>query len=67
MKRKFIGSFDVRFNRNVQKSIRMDDSIYEYIMAFYGSNFSDKLENLVVDHAKLTDHLKDIRNYFGPG
>lgn len=48
------------FNRDIQKSVRMDSGIYSYIMQQKGKNFSDKLENLVIDHARLTGRLEDI-------
>lgn len=31
--------------KNIQKSIRMSQDIYEYIAAFDGKNFNDKFEN----------------------
>lgn len=39
----------------------MDDRIYEYVMRQDGKNFSDKLENLVLDYARLTGHLDIFR------
>lgn len=33
--------------KNIQKSIRMSQDIYEYIAAFDGKNFNDKFENCV--------------------
>lgn len=32
----------------IQKSVRFNSYIYDYIMGYYGNNFSDKLENLVI-------------------
>lgn len=31
--------------KNIQKSIRMSQDVYEYIAAFDGKNFNDKFEN----------------------
>lgn len=53
--RKFIGSHIVDFKREVHVSVRLDHRIYKYIMSVEGNNFSDSLENLIIDHAKLTD------------
>lgn len=59
--RKFVdGAGLCIFDRKIQKSIRMDRDIYYYIMQISGKNFSDSLENLVLDHARLTGHLKDV-------
>ena len=33
--------------KNIQKSIRMSQEVYEYIAAFDGKNFNDKFENCV--------------------
>lgn len=33
--------------KNIQKSIRMSQEIYEYIAAFDGKNFNDKFENCI--------------------
>ncbi|MCX4353818.1 MAG: hypothetical protein OSJ60_19700 [Lachnospiraceae bacterium] len=60
MKKKYIdGCFRI-MNRRIQKSVRLDDRIYRYIMQHDGKNFSDKLENLVLDHVRLTGHLDDV-------
>lgn len=59
--RKYVDGYVVNYKREVHKSIRLDDRIYKYIMQLSGENFSDKLENLVIDHAKLTDRLMDVR------
>lgn len=48
------------FNREIQKSVRMDNDIFVYIMQIEGKNFSDRLENFVLDHARLTGHLDDV-------
>lgn len=58
--RKFIGSHIVDFKREVHVSVRLDHRIYKYIMSFDGNNFSDSLENLVIDHAKLTDRTYHV-------
>ena len=60
MKKKYIdGCFRI-MNRRIQKSVRLYDRIYRYIMQHDGKNFSDKLENLVLDHVRLTGHLDDV-------
>lgn len=33
--------------KNIQKSIRISQEIYEYIAAFDGKNFNDKFENCI--------------------
>lgn len=48
------------FNREIQKSVRMDNDIFGYIMQIEGKHFSDRMENLVLDHARLTGHLDDV-------
>ena len=58
--RKLIGSHIVNFKKSVHMSVRLDCSIYEYIMSIDGNNFSDSLQNLVIDHAKLTGRSFDI-------
>lgn len=60
MKRKYVGGCYHIMNRQIQKSIRMDSRIYNYIMHQDGQNFSDKLENLVLNHVRLTGHLDDV-------
>lgn len=61
MRRKHVpGANFCFFDRDVHKSIRMDSGIYNYIMQWNGKNFSDKLENLVLDHARLTGYLDDV-------
>lgn len=44
----------VSFRRDIQKSVRLDSRVHRYIMQLDGSDFADKLENLVIDHAKFT-------------
>lgn len=39
--------------KEIHKSIRMTEQVYSYIMQQDGANFSDKLANLVMDHARL--------------
>jgi len=34
--------------KNIQKSIRMSQEVYEYIAAFDGKNFNDKFENCLL-------------------
>ncbi|MCX4323796.1 MAG: hypothetical protein OSJ59_12620 [Lachnospiraceae bacterium] len=60
MKKKYIdGCFRI-MNRRIQKSVRMDSRIYDYIMQQDGQNFSDKLENLVIDYSRLMGHGRNI-------
>lgn len=40
--------------KEIHKSIRMTEKVYNYVMQQDGDNFSDKLANLVMDHARLT-------------
>lgn len=58
--RKFVGNHIINFKKSVHVSVRLDRGIYEYIMSVEGVNFSDSLENLVIDHAKLTGRINDI-------
>lgn len=58
---KYIGHCFHVMNRKIHKSVRMDDRIHKYIMQQDGRNFSDKLENLVIDYARLMNHLEDFR------
>lgn len=49
--------------KNIQKSIRMSQEIYEYIAAFDGKNFNDKFENCLkfcIEHNR-TLRLSKIR------
>lgn len=52
--RKYIGNRVINFIKNVHVSVRLDDRIYKYIMSVDGKNFSDKLENLVIEHAEIS-------------
>lgn len=40
--------------KEIHKSVRMTEQIYDYIMQLDGDTFSGKFENLVTDHARLT-------------
>lgn len=40
--------------KEIHKSLRMTEQVYNYVMQQDGDNFSDKLANLVIDHARLT-------------
>lgn len=57
---KLVGVYTVNFKRDIQKSVRLDSRIYRYIMQSEGSDFTEKLENLVIDHAGFTDKLSDL-------
>lgn len=50
------------FKRDIHKSIRLDSRIFRYIMETEGSDFADKLENLVIDHARFTNRSSDLLN-----
>ena len=53
---KTINHFHVGKSKNIQKSVRFHPLVYEYIMSYRGDNFSDKLENIVVDHATVNQY-----------
>lgn len=53
-------NWQVAFMRDIQKSVRLDSRVYRYIMQFEGSDFTDKLENLVIDHARLTGKSEEL-------
>lgn len=53
---KTINHFLIGKSKNIQKSVRFHPLVYEYIMSYRGDNFSDKLENIVVDHATLDQY-----------
>lgn len=44
--------------KRVQKSVRLNEYVYEYIMKIGGNNFSDKLENLVISHSDMCEKQK---------
>lgn len=47
--------------KKIQKSVRFRYFVYEYVMKFNGKNFSDKLENIIIEHARLTSaHEHDM-------
>lgn len=56
------GNHYVNFKRNIHKSIRLDSRIFRYIMQAEGPDFADKLENLIIDHSRLTNRLSDLLN-----
>lgn len=41
--------------KNVQKCVRMSDRVNKYIDQYRGANFSEKLENLVLDMEERRD------------
>lgn len=43
--------------KEIHKSLRMTEQVYIYIMQQDGDNFSDKFENLVMDHARLAGRM----------
>ena len=44
--------------KSVQKSIRISENVYQIIESCNGSNFSDKLQNLVFRYAKELPSLQ---------
>ena len=44
--------------KSVQKSIRISETVYQIIESCNGSNFSDKLQNLVFRYAKELPSLQ---------
>lgn len=44
-------------SKSIQKSVRFHSLVYEYIKAFEGKNFSDKLENIIIEHANHNDKM----------
>ena len=40
-----------------QKTVRMDKQVINYIEAYRGYNFSDKLRNYVLDHEERRDQI----------
>ena len=49
--------YEVRFldMKNVQKCVRLSDRVTNYIDQYRGANFSEKLENLVLDMEERRD------------
>lgn len=43
--------------KNIQKSIRMSQEVYDYISCFDGKNFNDKFENAVKFFIDSNDQL----------
>lgn len=43
--------------KNNQKCVRLSDRVTKYIEAYRGDNFSEKLENLVLDMEEKHDQL----------
>ena len=41
--------------KNVQKCVRLSDRVTKYIDQYRGANFSEKLENLVLDMEEKRD------------
>lgn len=48
--------------KNIQKSVRLTEKTTKYIENYRGSNFSEKLENLVYDHQERHDRLVEDWN-----
>lgn len=53
---KFVGNIGICGLKGIQKSVRFHSFVYQYIMNFHGKNFSDKLENIIIEHANLTSN-----------
>lgn len=43
--------------KNVQKSVRLEQNIFEAIDEYRGDGFNEKLQNLVLDYLKKKDEL----------
>lgn len=43
--------------KNVQKSVRLSDRVVKYVEGYRGANFSEKLENLILDAEERHDDL----------
>lgn len=43
--------------KNVQKCVRLSDRVVKYIEAYRGDNFSQKLENFVLDTEERRDDM----------
>lgn len=52
IKNRCLGKF-----KSIQKSVRFNSLVYEYIEAFEGKNFSDKLENIIIEYANHNDKM----------
>lgn len=58
---KYINNMAIGGLKKIQKSVRFRYFVYEYVMKFNGKNFSDKLENIIIEHARLTSaHEHDM-------
>lgn len=44
--------------KNIQKSIRMTDAVYQAIDSYHGNGFNEKLANLVMDYLNGRDQLQ---------
>lgn len=49
--------------KNVQKSIRMTDEVFEAVDSYRGGGFNEKLENLVMDYLHGRDQLQRDINH----
>ena len=43
--------------KNIQKSVRLSDRVVKYIDNYRGGNFSERLENLVLDYEERQEQL----------
>ncbi|MGN0132913.1 MAG: hypothetical protein ACI4AA_10765 [Lachnospiraceae bacterium] len=45
--------------KNVSKSIRLSDEVYEYISNYRGEGFNEKFENIILDYKKKEKQIND--------
>lgn len=44
--------------KNINKSIRLDQKTFDYIIQYRGNGFNEKLQNIVDDHIGKEDSIK---------
>lgn len=45
--------------KNISKSVRLSQEVYDYILAYRGNGFNEKFENIILDYRKKE---KDIQS-----
>ena len=45
--------------KNISKSIRLSQEVYDYINAYKGEGFNEKFENIILDYMKKEKALKE--------
>lgn len=45
--------------KNVSKSIRLSDEVFEYISNYRGEGFNEKFENIILDYKKKEKQIND--------